>query len=516
MTAAIAVVVLGVKCLTTDTTEPTSPSPTPVVGRSAPRPASTEVMLVLGKGGLAVRIRDQEGVPIPARLTFVGVGGTRRPAFTTTDIGLEAPGAVLAFDRAFTRGDAMLQLPPGSYDVWVSHGPEWDAVAKRVTIVVGATATLDAVLRHVVETPGWLSGDFHVHAAKSFDSKVPMRDRVLQFVADGVDLIVATDHNVIADYGPVIAELGLSASLASLQGDEITTHDWGHFGAFPLAGDDAEAGRGAIPVGKRTPTALFADIRSRFPGAVLDVHHPRLENGRIGYFHLAELDSKSLHAKRPGFSMDFDAIEVLNGYQDPDRHSVDAVLADWYVFLRHGYHITATGNSDSHHLTFNLGGYPRNYVRVADDRPDRLDVTALVASIKAGRSFFTTGPFVEVTIGDRGLGDTVVAVNGEVTLQVAIRAPGWISVDRVTVIVDGRAVLVRPTTGPPPVRFDGLLRVPVARDSFVIVRVDGDRPMAPIIGDDDKFRVYPLAITNPIWVDADGDGKITPDVPEPP
>ena len=38
--------------------------------------------------------------------------------------------------------------------------------------------------------------------------RVPMRDRVFQFVADGVDLIVSTDHNVIADYAPVIGELG--------------------------------------------------------------------------------------------------------------------------------------------------------------------------------------------------------------------------------------------------------------------------------------------------------------------
>jgi hypothetical protein len=34
--------------------------------------------------------------------------------------------------------------------------------------------------------------------------------------------------------------------------------------------------------------------------------------------------------------------------------------------------------------------------------------------------------------------------------------------------------------------------------------------MAPNVGDLKGFQVYPLAITNPIWVDVDGDGKITP------
>ena len=33
--------------------------------------------------------------------------------------------------------------------------------------------------------------------------------------------------------------------------------------------------------------------------------------------------------------------------------------------LDRGHLVTATGNSDTHHLNYNLGGYPRNYVNVA-------------------------------------------------------------------------------------------------------------------------------------------------------
>ena len=91
-----------------------------------------------------------------------------------------------------------------------------------------------------------------------------MRDRVHQFVADGVDLIVATDHNVIANYAPLVAELGVTDLLATATGDEITTKSWGHFGAFPLPSEEGELGHGAISVGKRTPTEIFGDIRKRF------------------------------------------------------------------------------------------------------------------------------------------------------------------------------------------------------------------------------------------------------------
>jgi hypothetical protein len=466
-------------------------------------------------GTLAVAVHDDAGQAVPCRLTFVAVGKTARPRFTTTDIGREEPGGILAFDRAFLLGDATLQIPVGTYNVWASHGPEWDVAVQRVRIRRGATTELSAVLHHVIDTPGWISGDFHVHAEASPDSKVPMRDRVHQFVADGVDLIVATDHNVIADYAPVIDELGQTARLASLQGDEITTGNWGHFGAFPLPGDDNEAGRGAITVAGRTPAALFADVRTRAPGALIDVHHPRLEDGHIGYFHLGKLDPRTLRAARPGFSFDFDAVEVLNGYQDPDRKSLEGVLADWFGFLRHGHRVTATGNSDTHHLTFNLGGYPRNYVQVTDDRPDHLDAAALVKAVKAGRSYFTTGPIVEVNVGEQGLGDTVAITDREVDLHVRVRAPAWIAIDRITILLDGapierRKVKSRDPRTPGAVRFDDTFRIPVATDGFVVVRVDGDRPMAPVIGDAGRFPVYPLAVTNPIWLDADGDGAIAP------
>ena len=465
-----------------------------------------------GMGTLVVQIRDEAGYPIPARLTFLGVDGTRTPVFTRADIGIQQPGGILAFDRAFVVGGAALLVPAGSYEVWFSHGPEWDAVSRRIHVGHASMVSESVTLRHVVDTPGWISGDFHVHAERSFDSKVPMAHRVYQFLADGVDLIVATDHNVIADYAPVIARLGQSERLASLQGDEVTTRDWGHFGAFPLVGGDSAVARGPIAVVDRTPVSMFAELRARWPQVLIDVHHPRLDKGKMGYFHLGGLDTKALRSKRRGFSFDFDAVEVLNGFQDPDRLSVDAVLADWFAFLRRGYHVTATGNSDTHHLTFNLGGYPRNYVQLPEGPLDHLDAEALILAVKAGRSYFTTGPIVDVTVGDQGLGDTVSTGGRPLQLHVRVRAPGWIDVKRLTVLVDGIQVLERPVVGAAAVRFDETLSVPIAHDAFVIVRVDGDTPMAPVIGDLAHFKVYPLAITNPIWVDVDGDGEVSPSI----
>ena len=487
-----------------------------VIARAHPRLRQT--------GTLSIEIRDEHGALLPARLTFRAVGETQNLFFTTIDIAREEAGAVTAFDRAFVlRGDADLRVPVGTYDVWVSHGPEWDTARERVTIRPGAETEVKTRLRHVIDTPGWISADLHVHSAASLDSRVPLRDRVFQFVADGVDLIVATDHNVIADYGPVIAELGVGDLLASSTGDEITTKQWGHFGAFPLPADETEIGRGAIETGKRTAAQIFADVRAKAPSALIDVHHPRLLRGKMGYFVLSDLDVATGRTTTPGFSFDFDALEVLNGYQDSDRKTVSKVIGDWVALLDGGKRVSCTGNSDSHHLTFNLGGYPRNYVALGDVPVAKIDPVAVAAAVKAGHSFFTTGPMIEATIDGKTFGELVSGAHGPVApgatttvdLHVTVRAANWISVNKLTVIGPGNTVLaVRAIpSSTQPVRLDEVIQLPAARDGYAILRVDGDRPMAPNVGDLKSFVVYPLAVANPIWIDADGDGKVTPIAP---
>jgi len=470
-------------------------------------------------GTLSIEIRDDNNVLIPARLTFRPVGETPQLFFTTIDIAREEAGAITAFDRAFVlRGDADLRVPVGTYDVWISHGPEWDTTRERVTIQAGAETEIHTKLHHVIDTPGWISADLHVHSAASLDSRVPMRDRVFQFVADGVDLIVSTDHNVIADYAPVIAELGVADLLASATGDEITTKQWGHFGAFPLPSDEAELGHGAIETGKHTAAQIFADVRAKAPGALINVHHPRLVHGSMGYFVLSDLDIATGRTKTPGFSFDFDAIEVLNGYQDSDRKTVAKVIGDWIGFLDSGKHVSCTGNSDSHHMTFNLGGYPRNYVAVRDVAIDKLDPAVVAAQVKAGHSFFTTGPIVDATINGKTYGEVASIAPGKpskLDLHVTVRAANWISVSKLTVIGPGNAVLATRAIASSTrnVRFDETIELDVNRDGYAILRVDGDRPMAPNVGDSGSFLVYPMAVTNPIWIDRDGDGKVTPAAP---
>jgi hypothetical protein len=462
------------------------------------------------EGGLSFDVRDAKtGERIPCKLTLVGVDGTRDPELTHTDIGRQEGDAIAAYNRIMSlTGVGAVHVPIGSYDVTVSRGPEWTiSTASRVKITPrGATVT--ARLAHVVDTHDWLSADFHVHAARSPDSRVPMQDRVFEFVADDVQMIVATDHNVISDYEPFIRELGAGKYITSAVGDELTTNGWGHFGAFPLPAELERAGQGAVLVHGRRPDDFFKDVRTNAPGAIIDVHHPRID-AEIGYFDLGHFDPRSDHAERPGFSWDFDAVEVMNGYQDPVRRSVDRVIDDWFSLLNHEHVVTATGNSDTHHLTFNIGGYPRNYVKVRDDRPAAVDGKQVATALKFHHAFFTTGPFVTLEVNGGTIGDLVPARGGKARAEITVQAAPWVSVERVTLYLNGREAkrwdVASGNTAV--VRFKEAYDLTTPSDGYVVVRVDGEKSLAPVVGDRKTFTAYPFALTNPVFLDVDGDGK---------
>ncbi|MEO8699000.1 MAG: CehA/McbA family metallohydrolase [Kofleriaceae bacterium] len=472
---------------------------------------------LLARGGLSFEIIDDTtGQRSPGKLTLVGVQGTTDPKFSK-DIGLEDDdGWLAAYNRIFSMtGVGAIAVPVGTYDITVSRGLEWTIATQRIK-VTSAGAELHARIKHVVESKGWVSADFHVHSASSPDSRVPMAARVYEFVADGVDMIVSTDHNVVANYKPVIEELHAEKLLASACGDEITSGAWGHFGAFPLPHDIDDEGNGAIAVRKKTAAEIFKQVRTVSPEAIVNIHHPRLERA-IGYFILGKFDDQRDTSTRKGFSYDFDAIELLNGYQDTNHKSIDRIMRDWFALLNRGHIVTATGNSDTHHLNYNLGGYPRNYVLVANDDPAVVTGIDVARGVKAHHVFFTTGPYVETTIGTTGIGDLAPAPGGKATLDIVVKAPPWVSVSRVIVYITGiEAKRWTVPAGTAVERFHEKYDLAVAADTYVLVRVEGDQPLTPVVGGGTSIAVTPFAMTNPIFLDTNNNKKYDPKLPHGP
>src|SRR6185369_1775697 len=103
------------------------------------------------------------------------------------------------------------------------------------------------------------------HSMLGADAPVGVRDRVTANAAEGVEVAVASEHNVVADLEPVVRELGLASFLVEIAGNELTTDTsrvpWGHANVFPLPVAEGKPRGGASVVRDRTARDVFAEVR---------------------------------------------------------------------------------------------------------------------------------------------------------------------------------------------------------------------------------------------------------------
>lgn len=484
--------------------------------------------------GPPARVRLPRGAPM--RLVFVGRDGTPSPDFAD-DLrgyavvgagGLRRPtGAVRDLQLTGTARDPeAVSVAPGRYRVYATRGPEFSLGEVDLDAVAGETVVLGIPepVREL-ETPGWIGADLHVHSAASLDTSLAPASRLASFVAQGGEVLVSTDHENVADMAPLVRELGLADRLATIAGLEVTSevrtalapYTIGHANAFPMSREPFAYRRGAVTNEGRRWREVIADLRARPGERLIQLNHPRFDEPgptpRAFLSHMgpaaAPYDPARPLSQPPNAvlverdpvtgtrDLDFDAIELLNGWH---LAAYRRTRSDWFSFLLQGERLVATANSDSHFLDAVVAA-PRSYVRMDDDSIAGFEPAAFVRSARAGRVFGSNGPFVEVALGDAGIGDT--HRGGEGVLRGSVRAASWVPVSTLRVWVSGQLVHQQPVSRGEafaiPLHFE--------RDAFVTVEVEGEA--------DERFAAVlpghtPFAFTNAIWVDADADGVWTP------
>src|SRR5439155_21169118 len=93
----------------------------------------------------------------------------------------------------------------------------------------------------------------------------------------------------------------------------------------------------------------------------------------------------------------------------------------------------------SHRIQYQWAGYPRTMVFANDDP---IEPSQVVAAVKKGRGFVTSGPILDVAIGAARPGDEVHAGDADkLTAHVVVRAAPWIDVTSLEVVSGGRSAL---------------------------------------------------------------------------
>jgi hypothetical protein len=200
------------------------------------------------------------------------------------------------------------------------------------------------------------------------------------------------------------------------------------------------------------------------------------------------------------------------------------VRADWFALLKQQTPAAFTkglGLSAAKFSVDNPVGHARTYLLLGGAATQE-DPSRLLTALKAGNAVASTGPLLEVTANGAAPGGTAIASGGAVALTINLYAPDWVPVDQVRILVNGVLVQTLDPAAFTPSGADFRLRsttvnlsLSTAKDAFLVVEAG-----VPL-GTTGAYRpgtpwarimrgIYPLAVTNPVFLDLNGGGYTAP------
>lgn len=511
---------------------------------SLPSVAKVSVQVMNALGGQPVNaeifvVPSDDATAKAVRGSFHGALGYCAPWLGPPSGGSPACNRVLTSDLA----PVQFEIPAGNYHLYAFKGPFWTLDHQDVTLTPNTQSFTFSLKQLPLEPAGAVGADFHVHGHASFDSSIPDEDRVRAFSASDLEVMVATDHEVVHDYSDMLQQLGLENQMTAITGTETTGHIpfmtipgygfplvIGHYNFWPLTHDPTVPREGAPFDEFQEPGQLFDQINDRHlwssnvdPDAtVRELNHPwaNAEFGRdLGFPRAIFLNllkdlppdddgtNQGVYVRARGtlHNNDHDAQEVMNGSANNQWLQYRAV---WFYGLNQGQLKTGTANSDSHSLTDSTVGVPRNVVLASGTRGGTrggqpFDINAFNHAVRAGHILGTNGPVIEATLdgqsGPQPFGLAPFKPAAGAKLHVKVTAAPWIPVDEIRFVVNGQVVdgatikgsaLTHPsdpfdTTNAALLRYQGDVDVAslltgVSGDAWIVV--EAGHPI-PLVGD---------------------------------
>jgi hypothetical protein len=405
-----------------------------------------------------------------------------------------------AYARASGRGDMIfhnsgsfeVHLPEGEARLEVVKGFEFYPQSINTEIVAGEVNEINIVLERMTDmaAKGWYSASTHVHANYGGNLHNTLENLMMMSRSEDQDLVleqVANKDNRILDYHYFESGGGPHSISEPDQlvvvGQEFRPPFYGHVFMFGLKEhliSPFVTGYEGTAIESLYPSNTDMFLKAKAQGAVTGYVHPFLgENDPL----LENLGGGK------GFIVDAalkttDAIE----WSDANRAGFFPLYATW----NNGLRVTATGGEDSIsslHRSKLLGSV-RTFVYTGNQG---LDMHAWFEGLKKGRAFVSSGPLLEMEVGNAMPGDTVVlpseggkvSVNGRLRslteLRELVLVCNGLQEERFPIRGDGRSL-------------DISYELQVERSGWCHLRTEGSP--------EDRFPMdvnYVQAFTNPVW-----------------
>ena len=364
-----------------------------------------------------------------------------------------------------------LTLESGDYQVVVSRGPRYSVYRQNITVTPGQTTSVQASLVQVMDTPGFIYGDFHVHAIDSPDAEVTREERVATYLAEGMDFFTPSEHGMRVDFAPTLSEMDVEDLIGTASSGEITPFDYGHMNSWPVTVDPAQISGGSIDWGREAPPGedfpeyasyvlspgeIFAASLADPLDNIVQINHIAshfsaeglaIDTGLTPPRSQVDLSERRMDPNLANaFDDGFQALEVwigTNGRGGIFSEFLGQNAGDWFNLINQGIVRSGVADSDTHNRRTTYLA-TRNQIASEVEAPGMLSERAeiLAATVAAGKLVGTNAPFVTIAAeGSRdgsatraglGIDDSVtlaVDSGSDVTVTLNVTTPDWAAVD---------------------------------------------------------------------------------------
>ena len=377
------------------------------------------------------------GKPTPVRIHFSGSRGQYIAPYGHhaqinggwfMDYGADVVAGGRSF--AYVHGEFTTDLPVGDLYVEMYKGFEYKPIRTKVTVKPGQKV-LKLTIQRAMDwrSAGWVTADTHVHF-------ISPHTAWLQAQAEGVNvvnLLASQWGRLFTNVGDITGRPGVVENDTIVYvGTENRNHMLGHMSMLGTQGLPVYpmccGGPGESWVGDPDFMMLaeWAHENKRKGGVVIRPHYPFCG-----------------HTEDP--------VPILKGLVDAleirGLRGGDFSTQEWYRYLNCGYRVAVVGGTDKMGAYCPLG-WMRTYAALDPQRP--FNYRNWAKAVRAGRTFSTNGPLIDITVDGRGMGETIEVPASGGTLEVQAHGHSVWPLGKIEIVHNGRVVAAERASGGAP------------------------------------------------------------------